>query len=332
MKLSYAQNLEDYHLDLAFGPQPDGVYVDVGGGHPVADNVTFHFYLKGWRGLVVEPQHALAVTHRRLRPRDVVFEGLAGEAEGKADFHAFEGLHGLSSMVRSVADEALRFGARYTTMQKPVRRLDALIEEAGFSQVDFLKIDVEGAEEQVLAGLDLARIKPRLIVLEAVNPSNPDGKPGPWEAPLLAAGYKFALFDNLNRFYVADGETGIAQRLPSTPSKWDSIAHLWDHGRALESPAHADHDLAKVLAAGMMASLPDLDATQMRDLLNRGLVAIGAPSNPPAPELISRLLGTADFPGREQPPADLGELLASDRFRASLGRIACFYDGGHVMG
>ena len=47
MRLSYAQNLEDYHLDLAFGGLTDGVYVDVGGGHPVADNVSFWFYLKG---------------------------------------------------------------------------------------------------------------------------------------------------------------------------------------------------------------------------------------------------------------------------------------------
>jgi hypothetical protein len=60
MQLSYAQNLEDYHLDLAFAGQQMGTYVDVGGGHPVADNVSFWFYLKGWRGLIVEPQQALA--------------------------------------------------------------------------------------------------------------------------------------------------------------------------------------------------------------------------------------------------------------------------------
>jgi ribonucleotide monophosphatase NagD (HAD superfamily) len=60
MQLSYAQNLEDYHLDLVFAGQDAGTYVDVGGGHPVADNVSFWFYLKGWRGLIVEPQRALA--------------------------------------------------------------------------------------------------------------------------------------------------------------------------------------------------------------------------------------------------------------------------------
>ena len=78
MKMSYAQNLEDYHLDLIFAGQADGTYVDVGGGHPVADNVSFWFYLKGWRGLVVEPQAQLAAAYAGIRPRDTVYCGLAG--------------------------------------------------------------------------------------------------------------------------------------------------------------------------------------------------------------------------------------------------------------
>jgi len=332
MKLSYAQNLEDYHLDLAFGAQAEGVYVDVGGGHPVADNVSFHFYLKGWRGLVVEPQAALAATHRQLRPRDLVYEGLAGAAEGEADFHAFEGLHGLSSMVRSVAEDALRFGARYLTERKPVRRLDALMVEAGLDRVDFLKIDVEGAEEQVLAGLDLARVRPRVLVIEVVNPGNAEGRPGPWEARLLGAGYAFALFDNLNRFYVAPGEAGVLARLPNKPVPWDRVAHLWDHGRALDNAAHADRALARVLADGLMATLPALDRELTGALIRRGLAARGKSSGALDAAMLARLTGTADYPGREPPAADLDALLASDRFRASLGRIACFYDGGHLMG
>ena len=43
MHLSYAQNLEDYHLDLIFRDVAAGTYVDVGGGHPVADNVSDRF-------------------------------------------------------------------------------------------------------------------------------------------------------------------------------------------------------------------------------------------------------------------------------------------------
>src|ERR1035441_5102257 len=50
MELSYAQNLEDYHLSLAFAGQTTGTYIDIGAGHPIADNVSFWFYERGWHG------------------------------------------------------------------------------------------------------------------------------------------------------------------------------------------------------------------------------------------------------------------------------------------
>jgi FkbM family methyltransferase len=143
MKLSYAQNLEDYHLDLVFADQPTGTYVDVGGGHPVADNVTFWFYLKGWRGLVVEPQQALADVYAGVRPRDRTVSCLAGRADGEAEFHVVDKLHGFSTMVREHAAGASQFGAGYTTIRKPVRTLSSLCAEAGLTGIDFLKIDVE---------------------------------------------------------------------------------------------------------------------------------------------------------------------------------------------
>src|SRR5215213_2213035 len=80
MELSYSQNLEDYHLSLAFAGQTTGTYIDVGAGHPIADNVSFWFYERGWRGLVIEPQAELAALYPRLRPRDAVLCGLIGRA------------------------------------------------------------------------------------------------------------------------------------------------------------------------------------------------------------------------------------------------------------
>jgi uncharacterized membrane protein len=56
MDLSYTQNLEDYHLSLAFAGQHTGRYIDIGAGHPIADNVSFWFYERGWQGIAVEPQ------------------------------------------------------------------------------------------------------------------------------------------------------------------------------------------------------------------------------------------------------------------------------------
>ncbi len=126
MELSYSQNLEDYHLSLAFAGQATGTYVDVGAGHPIADNVSFWFYERGWRGVVVEPQPRLAALYPRLRPRDVAVAGLVGLACGEADFHVVDRLHGLSTSVERAAQAARAFGVDYHTVRSPMTTLAGL--------------------------------------------------------------------------------------------------------------------------------------------------------------------------------------------------------------
>lgn len=328
MQLSYAQNLEDYHLDLVFGDQSEGTYIDVGGGHPVADNVSFWFYLKGWRGLVVEPQEALAAIHKGVRPRDQVVSCLAGRVEGEAEFHVVDRLHGFSTTVREHAAGAARFGAGYATVVKPVRTLAALCAEAGLDRIDFLKIDVEGAEADAIAGMDFGRWRPRVVLVEAVAPGSMAEAWTAWEPALVAAGYRFAFFDRLNRFYVADEAAELTQRFPPEPAPWDQVRHLWDCGRAAERSDHPDHVLAAVLQAGLFAALPSLEPALVERLIGRGLEATGAGSFSPA--TAQRLIGTAELPRSRSPAPDLPSLLASDELRAALGRIACRYDGGHL--
>src|SRR5262245_55470766 len=104
--LSYAQNMEDYHLWLALSGKPFGTYIDVGGGHPIADSVSFWFYERGWRGVVVEPQDHLAALHRRLRPRDILVRAVIGRERDDVDFFVVQGMHALSSTVRQCAETA----------------------------------------------------------------------------------------------------------------------------------------------------------------------------------------------------------------------------------
>jgi FkbM family methyltransferase len=330
MQLSYAQNLEDYHLDLVFGDQRQGAYIDVGGGHPVADNVSFWFYLKGWRGLVVEPQQALADLYAHVRPRDHAVSCLAGGAEGEAEFHVVSKLHGFSTTVREHAAGAGQFGVDYTTVKKPVRTLAALCAEATLGPIDFLKIDVEGAETEVIAGMDFQRWRPRVVLVEAVAPGSMAASFNAWEPALLAAGYTFAFFDRLNRFYVTNEEATLAERFPKEPAPWDRVQHLWDCGRAPERPDHPDHALAKVLQAGFFSALPSLDPALLARLVRDGLTATGAGDFAPAAGKM--LLGKAEFPRSPAPvTGDLAALLDGDQLRAALGRIACTYDGGHIM-
>ncbi len=329
MHLSYAQNLEDYHLNLVLGDVVDGTYVDVGGGHPVADNVSFYFYLKGWRGLVVEPQEALAAAYAGVRPRDHVVSCLAGREDGVIDFHIVDGLHGLSSAVKANADSAQQYGAGYRTERRDVKRLSRLIDEAGLGRVDFLKIDVEGAEPDVLAGLDLTRHRPKVILVEAVNPNVADGDWAKWEPTLTAAGYRFTFFDNLNRFYVADEHLPSIGTFPPVPTPWHDVGHLWNAGRVLDAADHPDRVLGQTLAKGLMALLPLLPAETIGRLLDAGLAADKLTLTP---GVAAALTGTAEWPGAASAmPVVTADLIATDRLKAALGRIACMYDGGHLQ-
>lgn len=300
MNLFYAQNLEDYRLAQAFEGQERGFYVDVGAGHPVADNVSFWFYLQGWRGLVVEPQRALAGLYAHVRPRDAAVAALVADRTGEAEFHAVDAMHGFSTMVPEAAQVARDLGAEVATVRLPVTTLAQLFGAHGVGRIDFLKVDVEGAEAAVLAGADWRRWRPRIVVIEAVAPGSMAPAWEAWEPDLLRNGYRFVLFDGLNRFYVAEEEQALAARIPNEKPE-DPVPHLWGAGRAPDNPGHPDHALARRLVDGFLARLPGLDRDLIIDLLRAG----GEPD-----------------------AQDLAERVRGDAMSTALGRIASRYDGG----
>jgi FkbM family methyltransferase len=308
MELSYTQNMEDYHLSLAFAGQSTGFYIDIGAGHPIADNVSFWFYERGWHGIVVEPQTKLLDLYARLRPRDVKICGLVGRECGEIDFHVVDRLHGFSTTVEQYARDARAFGVDYRTVPMPVITLAQLCEDNNVASIDFIKIDVEGAEADVLFGADWRRFRPKVIVIEAVTPGSIEPAWQEWEPFLIAQGYRFVLFDTLNRFYVAQEEPEIAARLPSQRAPWAAVRHMYEIGRAPENPQHPDHALARRLARGFWSSLPYLDQNIIAEILSRG----ERPGDDPSVEIFANAIG-------------------SEKFLAALGRIACGYDGGQVI-
>ncbi|MGL4728061.1 MAG: FkbM family methyltransferase, partial [Bosea sp. (in: a-proteobacteria)] len=202
------------------------------------------------------------------------------------------------------------------------------------SRIDLLKIDVEGAEADVLAGNDWARFRPRVLCIEAVQPGSMDQAWDAWEQALLAQSYAFAHFDGLNRFYVAQEAAALLARFPKAQPDWGSVAHLYDFGRPLAGSKHADHALAKALTEGFLALLPTLDPALIAATLKAGL-------GDQMPEAI-RALMLGDVEKSDPPRAafpslaadaesEIKALLAHDAIRAALARIACFHDGGHLL-
>jgi FkbM family methyltransferase len=331
-QISYAQRYEDLHLLRALGEQASGFYVDVGAGHPVYDNVSFAFYLRGWRGITVEPNPWLAELSAAVRPRDTQVASLVGSEPGNATYYLVEDFHGLSTTIKDNARTAQReYGKGSQAMPMPVTTLTALCDKHAPQAIDFLKVDVEGAERDVLAGNDWRRFRPKIVVAEALAPVTMAPAWDGWEPLLTSNGYSFAFFDSLNRYYVADEHRGLAERLAAAPKEFDGIVKFSVFKPALNDASHPDHALARRLAGIDPIKLPLMSFDMLAERLLGGL----DPALPVRPADLAaahqRLFGTAPPNGWAGslglvPDATVGDLYrsaaASAAFRAACGRIS----------
>ncbi len=210
---SYAQNAEDVVLWRALKDVVDGCYVDVGAAHPLIDSVTKAFYERGWSGIDIEPTEAYARELRADRPRDIVLQACAGDAPGTFTLHEVLGT-GLSTVTEDVARiDVDRY--EVVDIEVPAATLDHLLTEHGFEgrEIHFLKVDVEGFELEVLRGITLARWRPWVVVVEATLPNSTVQVHDRWENILTGAGYRFCLFDGLNRFYASPDHPELVELL-----------------------------------------------------------------------------------------------------------------------
>jgi FkbM family methyltransferase len=331
--LSYAQRFVDFHLWRCLGDIPNGFYIDVGAGHPVYDNVSFAFYLTGWRGVTVEPNPALAELGRAVRPRDHLFEGLCGASAGEATLYLQREFHGLSTTIAEHAEAAAKEVNRAAeAVRFPMTTLAALCEAQAPASFEFLKVDVEGAEADVLRGADFARFRPKVIVVEAIKPLSLAPAWDEWEPQLARHGYAYVWDDELNRYYVAEEASALAARLTDGPKWYADGPQIGNFKPAGEDPTHPDHRLAKLLAdSGLtsekFAKLPLMDRSALLDLLTTGVADLDRPARVADITTVSERLGS---PAPQHTAAEsirgvYRQIVDSDAFRASCGRIAASY-------
>jgi FkbM family methyltransferase len=216
--ISYAQNAEDIRLERVFGKQATGFWVDIGAHDPVHFSMTKRFSDRGWRGVNVDASPRQLALLTAGRPADINLNvGISDMPGTLTFFEADADYAGLSTFSEADAAKHIARGFPFREVPIPVMTLDALFDEHVKGQtVDFLSIDVEGHEASVLAGLNLTRHRPRVIVVEATAPLSRSVTHGAWEHFLVDAGYLFATFDGLNRWYVRpeDAAFMVALELP----------------------------------------------------------------------------------------------------------------------
>ena len=223
MFITYAQNYEDVMLWRALKHVPSGFYVDIGAFDPVIDSVSKAFYDRGWRGVHVEPIAAYAARLRAARPDEVIVEKCIGAQSGRVTLHVVED-SGLSTLVEENARRAeADLGFKRVEQDADIVTLEELLVPYQGRDIHWLKIDVEGAERDVLLGWNHRRDRPWVMVIEATVPNSQCDNHDQWEPLLLAAGYQPVYFDGLNRFYVAQERMELAEAFKSPPNVFDKF-------------------------------------------------------------------------------------------------------------
>jgi FkbM family methyltransferase len=160
----FSQNGEDAALSAIFR-KSTGVCVEVGAHDGVALSNTYHFERRGWRCILVEPNPAMCRAVRQNRNwLSTLFECAASDVAGSAELKAGIGDRDLYSTLGPLGRNAPP--DLFQTLAVATRTLDSILEEAGVRNPDFISIDVEGHELQVLRGFTLSRWRPRLVLVE----------------------------------------------------------------------------------------------------------------------------------------------------------------------
>jgi FkbM family methyltransferase len=162
----YSQGYEELIIRDFFDDAWRGRFVDVGAGDYRHHSTTYFLERhRSWRGLAVDANAAYAADYARFRPRTSFVTAFVTDRDGgEADFAITANPLFSSGVLPLPADAVTR------RVRVPRRTLDRILRERDVSRIDFLSIDVEGAEAAVLAGFDLRRYRPALVCVEVDKP------------------------------------------------------------------------------------------------------------------------------------------------------------------
>lgn len=164
---SHGQFGEDRALQEIFDEQAEGYCVEVGAYDGHTGSASYLFEKRGWQCLLVEPIPALVEQIRERRACTVV-NCAASDKEGTASFFVAENFEEMSTL--DLTPDRLEWitevGGAVKEITVRTATLDSLLTEAGFSEIQFITIDVEGHEMEVLRGFTLEQYKPRIVIIE----------------------------------------------------------------------------------------------------------------------------------------------------------------------
>ncbi len=160
---TYSQFGQDmYVFEKIFNKKQNGFFVDIGANHPIKCNNTYLFELNNWTGLAIEPQDHLRILWPDMRKTTCLNYVIGPENKQVAFIEGQDNEDGLSGIkdFNKVSED------RQKETTKEQKRLDQILKDNNIEKIDYLSIDVEGYEMNVLESIDFNTVNIKVIGIE----------------------------------------------------------------------------------------------------------------------------------------------------------------------
>ena len=166
-RLAYSHWGVDLIITKLLNSKNKGIYIDVGCHHPFLNNHSYLLYKSGWVGINIDIDYNSIDMFNFFRKSDVNIQTAVTDHKGEVDLFFYHNRAAKNTISKEFGSDAKE--------QKKINSdtLNNIIENSKFkdSKVDFVSIDVEGNEMNVLNGFNLKKYKPKLILLEFILPN-----------------------------------------------------------------------------------------------------------------------------------------------------------------
>jgi len=182
LNTTFSQCGEDRILNYIFAGKKDGLYVDIGAFHPINCSNTYLFYEKGWHGINLDARPGSMKEFNRLRPRDINLELAIADSEELLTYYQMSEEKNLNLMNSFSIDFIRQIGMENSIVKQTeikTSKLSKVLNEylPKSTVIDFMSIDVEGMEIEVLKSNNWEVYRPRVLLVESIakNISNLSG-------------------------------------------------------------------------------------------------------------------------------------------------------------
>lgn len=146
----------------------NGFFVDIGAYHPITHSNTFRFYLSGWRGINVDACPGSMNLFNKIRPLDINLEIGIGKVKGESNYYLLDEKSTMNSFSKqNLDDHGILDGVKKELLLE-MTTLEEIFDahSNNFREIDFLSVDVEGLDYDVLESNNWEKYRPKVIVVE----------------------------------------------------------------------------------------------------------------------------------------------------------------------